>query len=77
MSSPASPARVPVEPDLPAVPDHVRRDIAERIAEFEDAHEADVLADGPGWVPRIRRSDYFFAGALNVVLIVWLVVAFL
>ncbi|HVM19436.1 MAG TPA: hypothetical protein VM307_05715 [Egibacteraceae bacterium] len=60
---------------LPGIPDDLARDIDHRIREFEERHEAAVLADGPGWVPRIRGIDYAAAIAVNVVIVVWLVVA--
>jgi hypothetical protein len=65
----------PPRVDLPGIDDGLRADIETRIAEFEALHQASVLADGPGWVPRLRRSDYLWAVAVNVLIIVWLVVA--
>jgi hypothetical protein len=60
---------------LPGVTDELARDIAQRIEEFERDHQDDVLRDGPGWVPRIRRVDYVIAFAVNAVILVWLILA--
>lgn len=51
--------------------------IEERISEFERKHEPDVLRDGPGWVPRIRKIDYVIALAINAAIIIWLVISLL
>jgi hypothetical protein len=66
-------ARPPVQ--LPGIDEDLRADIEARIAEFEAHHQASVLADGPGWVPRIRRSDYVWAVAVNAAIVLWLVIA--
>lgn len=60
--------------DLPGVDAELAADIERRIAEFEALHAADVLRNGPGWVPRIRRSDYAIAIAVNAVIAVWLLI---
>lgn len=60
---------------LPGLDEDLRADIETRIAEFEAEHQASVIAGGPGWVPRLRRSDYIAAVAVNLLIIVWLVVA--
>lgn len=52
-----------------------REEIAERVAEFEKVHEAEVRRGGPGWVPRIKMRDYMIAGLVNLVLLVWLLFA--
>ncbi len=51
--------------------------IEERISEFEREHEPDVLRDGPGWVPRIRKIDYVIAVTINAAIILWLVISLL
>lgn len=68
-------APTPEQVNLPGIPADLARDIDARIREFEREHQASVLADGPGWVPRIRGSDYALAVAVNALIIVWLVVA--
>ena len=49
--------------------------IEERVSEFERKHEPDVLREGPGWVPRIRKIDYVIALAINAAIIIWLVIS--
>lgn len=67
--------RTPIPVDLPGVTDDLRAEIERRIEEFEQKHESDVFNDGPGWVPRVKASDYVIAGAVNLVLILWLILA--
>jgi len=66
-------SRTPVA--LPGLTDEVRAEIEERITEFEEQHEADVLRGGPGWVPRVLGRDYAVAVAVNALFVIWLVVA--
>lgn len=61
--------------DLPGADAQLTEEIEQRIAEFEREHEPDVLRDGPGWVPKIRRVDYVIAVAVNAVIVIWLIVA--
>jgi hypothetical protein len=67
--------RIPV--DLPGMDDQLRSDITDRIRAFEEEHQASVMADGPGWVPRVRGADYLVAGLVNAVIVVWLLIALL
>jgi len=59
---------------LPGLDEDLRRELDVRIADFEALHQQDVLAGGPGWVPRIRRMDYILAIAVNAVIVLWLVI---
>ena len=61
--------------NLPGAGPELTEEIERRITEFEREHEADVLRGGPGWVPRIRRVDYLIAIAVNVMIVIWLVLA--
>ena len=36
---------------LSGVDDDLLRDLEQRVTEFEELHEPDVLRGGPGWVP--------------------------
>jgi hypothetical protein len=49
--------------------------IEERVSQFERKHEPDVLCNGPGWVPRIRKIDYAIAIGINAAIVLWLVIA--
>jgi hypothetical protein len=60
---------------MPGIPDDLRSDIEQRVHEFEQQHQHDLLRDGPGWVPRIRAIDYAIAIVVNAVFVVWLVIA--
>lgn len=65
------------QPNLPGLDDALRRDLDERLREFEAEHQQDVMRGGPGWVPRIRSVDYAIAIAVNAAIIVWLVIVLL
>lgn len=65
------------ELDMPGLDPTLRRDLDERIREFEAKHQQDVMHGGPGWVPRIRRADYALAIAVNALIVLWLVVVLL
>jgi hypothetical protein len=60
--------------DMPGLDETLRRDLDERITEFEALHQADVMRGGEGWVPRVRRADYIIAIAVNALIVLWLVV---
>jgi hypothetical protein len=70
----ASANRLPI--DLPGLDGDLRRDVEERIEEFEQVHEPDVLRDGAGWVPRVTGRDYAIAVGINAVVVAWLVAVF-
>jgi hypothetical protein len=59
---------------LTGMDDDLLRDVEQRVSEFEELHEPDVLRDGAGWVPRIQPRDYAIAIAVNAVIVVWLVI---
>jgi hypothetical protein len=61
--------------DLPGLDDEMRTLISERVVEFEANHQDDLKRDGPGWVPRIEAIDYIIAGAVNLILTIWLIAA--
>lgn len=60
--------------DLPGLDEEMRRDLDQRLTEFETLHQQDVMRGGEGWVPRVRRIDYVVAVAVNAVIVVWLVI---
>jgi hypothetical protein len=60
--------------DMPGLDETLRRDLDERITEFEALHQQDVMRGGEGWVPRVRRVDYIIAIVVNALIVVWLVV---
>jgi hypothetical protein len=60
--------------DMPGLDESLRRDLDERITEFETLHQQDVMRGGEGWVPRVRRNDYLIAIVVNALIVLWLVV---
>lgn len=73
-SKPIDFQKMPV--DLPGLDEKLRQDIEERIEEFERKHLADVLNGGDGWVPRVRTIDYIISVGINLVPIIWLIIAY-
>lgn len=65
------------QPNLPGLNDALRRDLEERLQEFEAEYQQEVMRGGPGWVPRIRRVDYAIAIAVNAVIVLWLLIVLL
>ena len=60
---------------IPGLDDKLALAIEERVSEFEQKHEPDLLQYGPGWVPRIRKIDYVIGISINAAIILWLVIA--
>lgn len=69
-------ARNEVTVNVPALTPELKRNVEERIREFERDHDDEVVRGGPGWVSRISPADYVVAVIVNVILLVWMVVAF-
>ena len=63
--------------DMPGLDDTLRRDLDDRIRDFETHHQQDVVRGGEGWVPRIRMIDYAIALAVNAAIVLWLVLVLL
>jgi hypothetical protein len=63
------------KPRLTGLDEELARAIEERVSEFERKHEASVLRNGPGWVPRIRKIDYAIAIFINAAITLWLIIA--
>ncbi len=59
---------------LPALTPELRRDIEERITEFEQEHQSEVARGRAGWVARITTTDYVVAAVVNLALLIWLIV---
>ena len=60
---------------IPGLDDELALAIEERVSEFQEKHEPNVLQDGPGWVPRIRKIDYMIGISINAAIIIWLIIA--
>jgi len=39
----------------------ILQSVEERVSEFEQNHEHDLVKGGSGWVPRIKKVDYMIA----------------
>ena len=66
-----------MEIDLPGLSEDMRSQIEARVKEFEEKHEPDIVKNGPGWIPRITKNDYFIAITINLIIIIWLTGSFL
>ena len=60
---------------IPGLDDELALAIEERVSEFEQKHEPDLLQYGPGWVPRIRKIDYVIAIGINTAITLCLIIA--
>jgi hypothetical protein len=63
--------------DMPGLDEALRRDLDDRINEFEARHQQDVVRGGAGWVSRIRPADYAVAIAVNAAIVIWLAIVLL
>lgn len=43
-------------------------ELEQRILDFEEKHEQDLVHGGPGYVPRIHNRDFIIAWAINIVI---------
>jgi len=50
-------------------------ELEKRVQEFEREHEEDVIANGTGYVPKIRKGDYLFAGLINAAITIYMIIA--
>ena len=66
-----------MEINLPGLDEKMREQITQRVEEFEEKHEPNIVNDGDGWIPRITKSDYIIAISINVLIIIWMIAVFL
>jgi hypothetical protein len=53
-------------------------EIEARVSEFEAKYEeTSIIHGGGGWVPKIKKSDYAIAIAVNVVIVIYYVITML
>ena len=60
--------------DLPGLDEEVKREIENRVLEFEEKYEDLVFQCKDAMVPRIKNIDYLIAIVINAILVVYLVV---
>ncbi len=63
--------------DLPGIDEELRQEIESRIEEYEEKYENLVFQSRDAVVPRVRSIDYLIAGFINILLIIYFVVAIL
>ncbi|MHC1586597.1 MAG: hypothetical protein ACXQTV_03530 [Candidatus Hecatellaceae archaeon] len=63
--------------DLPGLTEEMRREIEERVSEFERLHEPEVARGGAGWVSRVKARDYIIALIVNLIIIVYWIIGML
>lgn len=67
--------KVPLPIELPGLEEGLRKEIEARVDEFEREHLDSAMAGGDGYVAKIKMRDYAIAITLNVIVIIWLIIA--
>lgn len=63
--------------DVSGLTPEMKEELEERIVEFEQEHEATARVGDEGYVPKIRKGDFLFAGVINIIIVVYMIVAVL
>ncbi|MCQ4635379.1 hypothetical protein NE619_01440 [Anaerovorax odorimutans] len=63
--------------DIKGITPEMRQELEERISDFEREHEPETSRGGEGYVPKIRKVDYIFAGVINGLILLYYIVAVL
>lgn len=63
--------------DISGLTPEMRDELEARIISFEKEHEPTASQGGEGYVPKIRKGDFLFAGIVNAAIVVYFVVAVL
>lgn len=63
--------------DIGGLTPEMREELEARVMEFEKKHEDAASQGGEGYVPKIKKGDFLFAGIINAVIIVYFIVAVL
>ncbi len=67
--------RLPV--DVSGLTPEMKAELEERILEFERDHEDSAKAGDAGYVEKIRKGDFMFAGIINVAIVIYMIIAVL
>ncbi len=59
--------------DLPGLDEDLKREIEERIKEFEEKYEELVFKCVDAMVPRIKNRDYMIAIGINAILVIYMI----
>lgn len=63
--------------DIKGIDPEMRKALEERIVDFEKNHEPKTSKGGAGYVPKIRKGDYIFAGVINGAILLYYIIAVL
>lgn len=63
--------------DIKGITPEMRKELEARIRDFEREHEPETSKGGEGYVPKIRKGDYIFAGVINGLILLYYIVAVL
>lgn len=63
--------------DIGGLTPEMRSELEARVISFEKEHEAEASQGGAGYVPKIKKGDFLFAGVINAMIIVYFVIAVL
>jgi len=63
--------------DVKGISPEMKQELENRIIEFENVYEKFTSRGGEGYVPKIQKKDYIFAGIANGIILLYYIVAVL
>ncbi len=63
--------------DIGGLSPDMRKELEERVLDFEKNYEPSASTGGPGYVPKIRKGDFIFAATVNAIIVVYFIIAVL
>ncbi len=63
--------------DIGGLTPEMTAELEQRVCEFERDHEPSASKGGEGYVPLIRKGDYIFAGTINGIIVIYMIIAVL
>ena len=63
--------------DVGGLTPEMTAELEQRIADFERDHEPTASKGGEGYVPLIRKGDFIFAGTINAIIVIYMIIAVL
>ncbi len=61
--------------NIKGITPELKEELEARIEEFEEKHEWDALHGGNGWVKRIAKWDILIMAGLDIIFVIWWLIA--
>ncbi len=61
--------------NIKGITPELKQELEARIEEFEEKHEWDALHGGNGWVKRIATWDVLLMAGLDIIFVIWWLIA--